>query len=104
VVRELLVLPLQQLGSDLQVEGELREPGELESFLVQAVPAEEQLVGEVLVDEVPLVRVVRVRVADPAQELPPLELQAEGEAAGLEEDLLRFDPLLAQGEEGLDVE
>jgi hypothetical protein len=55
-----LLVALQGLAADEGVEGQLRQPGQLQAGVLQPVEAEQVQVGQVLVDEVPLVRVLRL--------------------------------------------
>ena len=90
VLRDALVLALQRFEAHERVDRQRGQPVDLHADLVDGA-AEKELVGERLVDEIPLVRVLPVHVPDPAEELPELDLQPGHELARLNEGLLGLD-------------
>ena len=82
------------LGAELEEQVGRRKPLELQAVL-SALPAEERLVHERLIDEVPGMRVDFVQVAEAREETTALEREAAGSAMRAEVRLFDVDLVLA---------
>src|SRR2546427_13081257 len=82
--------PLAELGSELDEQIGRRHPAQLHTIVVEAA-AEERLVRERRVLEVPGVLVDLILVADRRQETAALDGEAFAQPERLEERLLHFD-------------
>src|SRR6202008_2159454 len=81
------------LGAQLEEQLRRRDPAHLHAVVVEP-PAEERLVGQRRILEVPGVLVDLVLVADAGEEAPALEAEALAERQRLEERFLDFDLVL----------
>ena len=79
-----------ELGAELDVLVGRREPGQLHA-VVAVLRAEQRLVGQRVVDEVPGVGVLRIEVADAGEEAAGLQREAVAERRGLDVGLLDRD-------------
>ena len=86
--------PLPALRAELEEQVRRREPLDLHAVL-RALAAEERLVDERLIDEVPGMRVHFVEVAEAREEAPALGREALGQRRRAEERLFDFDLVLA---------
>ena len=92
---QVVVLALQHFDPQLQVDGQIGEPGHLDALLPShPFRAHERAVIERCVDEIPRMGMLAVDAAEAALELPSLDLQAGGQGGSDEIGFLQFRPAL----------
>ena len=94
---------MERLEAKLRIHRKGRKPGHLDANLSDPGP-EHRFVRKRLVDEIPLVPVLPVDVADTAEELAESNLDTREEPARLNVDLFALDLAVRNPERGPDIE
>ena len=100
----LLVVALEGFDARQQEERNGGQPRELQALVVEPVGAQRELVDQRLVDEIPFVGMLGVDVAEIAEELAALDLQAEGQAGGFDFGHFHFRAFEVDGGDGRRLE
>ena len=87
---EFLLLTLEDFNAEQGVMPPIRQPGYLHAGIAYTVVAEQIEIGEILVGEIPVMRMLVVHVADVRKEFTHLDLKPVRQRTGLQPGLLEF--------------